>query len=184
MFRDYGGVKLLCELFVRHKDLSIANALAHVVEDFCSLDENAFGQINYILDVVREILSDEDPCERTAEGLLNFLLTLNNKDIPFTFNEKLLKILGAVANKFIENKHICTKALRVFANALINKKAANGYIEAGLIDTTRAIMEAHSSDPKICRLGCEVLAKVLALANRNCNNTPNTDKMTHDTIFI
>ena len=45
-------------------------------------------------------------------------------------------------------------------------------------------MEAHSSDPEICGLGCEVLSKVLAFANRNCNNTLNTDKMTHDIILF
>ena len=37
MFRDYGGVELLCKLFKKHKDLSIAMALAHVLEKRSSI---------------------------------------------------------------------------------------------------------------------------------------------------
>ena len=45
-------------------------------------------------------------------------------------------------------------------------------------------MEAHSSDPEICGLGCEVLEKVLALANRNHSNTFKISKITHNTILL
>ena len=36
MFKDYGGFKLLCKLFEKHRDLNITMALAHVVDkNYC-----------------------------------------------------------------------------------------------------------------------------------------------------
>ena len=32
MFRRYNGVNILCELFEKHRDLSIANSLDHVAD--------------------------------------------------------------------------------------------------------------------------------------------------------
>ena len=61
---------------------------------------------------------------------------------------------------------------------------ANRFIKARLFETTRTIMEVHSSDPEICGLGCEVLAKVLAFVNSNYNNVFNADKITHDMIIL
>ena len=87
-------------------------------------------QIVIALNVVGGIFSDEDPCERTAEGLLDFLLDLRNKNTPFNINEELTKIFGAVANKFIESKHICAKVLRVLANTSLLEKSKPNKVRA------------------------------------------------------
>ena len=82
------------------------------------------------LNVVGDIFSEEDLCERTAEGLLDFLLTLRDKDILFAVSEKLTQGLGAVASKFIESKHICTKVLMVFTNTRMNEESKPNKIQS------------------------------------------------------
>ena len=87
-----------------------------------------FSQIREVINEVWEILSGEDLDEKTAEGLLDFLLDLRNKNTPFSINKELTKILGAVANKFIESKHICTKVLSIFSSTAIVEEGKSNKI--------------------------------------------------------
>lgn len=138
MFNEYGGFELLCKLFGMHKDLSIAKAIAHIIElrcnDYCNtysfylfiylLVFNDSNKMEEIENIISEILFEKSLDEETAEGFLEFLIDLRKRKIGVSENIKLFKATLAVANRFIKNRELCQKAL-MFLSFDITHKIGN-----------------------------------------------------------
>lgn len=77
-------------------------------------------QIKKIMDSVGRVLSKEDLDEKTVEGFLDFLISLQVKSILVVIRETLAKGLGTVTRKFIGNKHICMSVLELFKSSINN----------------------------------------------------------------
>lgn len=134
MFKEYNGTKLLCELFEKHKDLSIFNTLVRVIDSrdgstlhyfllilllrgFIELTNNFF--VKNIEEAICDIFTNKID-ERTAISFLNILNTLIDKVGVVSLNKKLFKNLAAVTNKFIGNKTFCMEVLNYFRFCSLN----------------------------------------------------------------
>lgn len=89
-------------------------------------------QIKKIMNSVGRVLSKEDLDEKTVEGFLDFLISLQVKSILFVIRETLAKGLGTVTRKFIGDKHICMSVLELFQSSIADdggKHALRKFIE-------------------------------------------------------
>ena len=62
-------------------------------------------------DIICEVLTETALDEKTAEGFLDFFIDLRRKNIGVTGNITLFNVALTVANRFIENRELCQKAL-------------------------------------------------------------------------
>lgn len=136
MFRRYDGLKLLYDLFKIHKDLHIANALAHAIDprysnyisltillqSLSTLGLNTFDWIKNIGDTVGEILMESAQDEGTIEDSLDFLNILVAKNVPISWNEVSLRAFSTTITRFIENEEICLKGLMFLSSITSSKK--------------------------------------------------------------
>lgn len=133
MFKEYNGVDLLCELFEKHRDLFIFNALVHVIDPrdgtyhrlqcysffnlfllllLESINEEATKSVGII---VSDILSEGATDEQTITVLLDGLISFDHKRLFIFYSTELFKGLVAVIDRFIENRSLCLKSMKVIS---------------------------------------------------------------------
>ena len=130
MFRDYGGLKVLCEFFEKHRSLSIANALVHVINPLDSNSIHCFPFLHltrhFFLEITNnDILTDFGKAlgnvfvegaldEKETVSFLNTIIAFKNK-IGLIYAQTILLIgLAMTAHRFIGNRSLCLKVLRAF----------------------------------------------------------------------